>query len=292
MKPKALGIVLGLAVAMVGCSLTETGSRDVAPIPRIGSKSKAALDHLATKRVTLKMVVASRPEADPALGVAIWQVADEQAIESEARRALQANGLRVGRVSGDLPTEVEAVLHAPPPRKVEILTIVIPEGEPTLIDPGTAPIDSLNLILDQKGWPVGKIYQEAHGFARVTASYDGKEGVALRILPELHHGPVRKDWEMAAGATPLTPKQLVMKNGQQEETFRDLAATVVVQPGEVAVLGARPERRGSLGQFLYSEQEANSDRPLRKVVFIWASRSQSGDVPPDLTPVDPPKQGA
>ena len=189
MKPKALGIVLGLAVAMVGCSLTETGSRNDGADPPDRLEVEGGPGPPGDQAGHAEDGRRLAPEADPALGVAIWQVADEQAIESEARRALQANGLRVGRVSGDLPTEVEAVLHAPPPRKVEILTIVIPEGEPTLIDPGTAPIDSLNLILDQKGWPVGKVYQDAHGFARVTASYDGNEGVALRILPELHHGP-------------------------------------------------------------------------------------------------------
>ena len=37
-------------------------------------------------------------------------MADEQAVGDEARRVLQANGLRVGIASGELPPQVQEVL--------------------------------------------------------------------------------------------------------------------------------------------------------------------------------------
>ena len=264
--------------------------RDAAPIPRIGSTTANGREMLPPRRCVLKIAHMVRPEADPALGVAIWQVADEQAVGPEARLALQANGMRLGRVAGELPPDVETVLKANGPRRAEVQTIVIADGEDALIDPSTAATDSLNLILDQKGKAVGKVYQDPRGFLRVTARFDGKDGVALRVSPEVHHGEPRRDWGVSSGATPLTPKQFVIHEGPQEENFRELAATLVLQPGQVAVLGARPERMASLGAFLFSEPERNSDRPLRKVILIWADRSESApaDAPANtLIPVEP-----
>ena len=46
----------------------------------------------------------------------------------------------------------------------------------------------------------------------------------------------------------------------------------------------------SLGSFLFTAHEAKSDRPLRKVVFIWASRSEDAPTSPALTPTEPPAE--
>ena len=69
----------------------------------------------------------------------------------------------------------------------------------------------------------------------------------------------------------MSPGQIIAKNGQQEETFRDMAGTLVLKPGQVAVIGGRHDKRGSLGDFLFGEPEGNSDRPMQKVIFLWAT---------------------
>ena len=58
----------------------------------------------------------------------------------------------------------------------------------------------------------------------------------------------------------MNPMQFSLKDGQQEETFRELAAAFTLQPGQVAVIGHDPDRRGSLGAFLFTRPEPNSDR--------------------------------
>jgi hypothetical protein len=63
----------------------------------------------------------------------------------------------------------------------------------------------------------------------------------------------------------------VLKDGQQEDTLRELAATLVVRPNQMVVLGCMPDRPRSLGHFLFTEPEANSDRLLQKVLLLWAS---------------------
>lgn len=288
MKLKTAGIAL--TATLVGCTLTQTGLRKDGTVPQVGGG-----EVVAPKRCLLRIMVASRPQGDAALGEAVWRAADEQAVEPEVRRILQANGLRVGLVTGELPQEVLAVLAAPPPKHVEAQTIVLPDGDHTLLDPGTPPSPSLPLILGQKDKHVARDYKEARGLVRMTAGFDGADGVALRITPEVHHGPIQQGWSVAAGGTPMTPQQIIPKSGQQEETFRDMACTLVLKPGQVLVLGGRHDKRGSLGDFLFSEPEANSDRPVEKVLFVWASRSDAGSPegqpPSGLVPFDPATEG-
>ena len=291
MRSKALGAGLAalvLAIATAGCTLTEPGLRKAG----LGPEMIGGSEVVAPKRCVLRVMLASRPQGDPALSEAIWRVADEQAVDPEVRRILQANGLRVGLASGELPGEVRDVLSAPPPKRVDVLTLALPDGDHTLIDPGTTVTPSVSLILGQKDKVVGKVYQDARGYVRLTARFDGDDGVSLRIAPELHHGPIQTGFVVAPGATPMTPGQIMPKTGQKEETFREMAATLVLKPGQVAVIGGRHDKRGSLGNFLFGAVEPDSDREVEKVVFLWATRSESGKTdraipPPGLVPIDP-----
>jgi hypothetical protein len=288
MRAKIASLVLAtLLTALAGCTLNQQGLRNEGLIPQIGGN-----EVVAPKRCVLRVMVASQPQESAALGELVWRVADEQAIDAETRHVLQANGLRIGRISSELPTEVQAVLAGPPPKKkVEAQTVVLPEGEHTLLDPTTSPSSSLSLILGQKDKAVGKVYQDARGFIRLSASFEGDDAVSLRITPELHHGPVQRGWGVAGGSTPMSPQQLITRNGQQEENFRDMACTLTLKPGQLVVLGGRHDKRGSLGDFLFGEPDSNSDRPVQKVIFVWAGRSDSGNPegqpPSGLVPIDP-----
>lgn len=287
MRAKIASLTLaGLLAAPVGCTLNQQGLRKDGVIPQIGGG-----EVVAPKRCMLRVMVATQPQGEAALGELVWRVADEQAIDAESRRVLQTNGLRVGIISGELPPEVQAVLAAPPPHKVEAQTIVLPEHDHTLLDPATLPSSALSLILGQKDKAVGKVYQDAHGYVRMSAAFEGDDGVSLRITPELHHGPVQQGWGVAGGSTPMSPQQIIARNGQHEETFRDMACTLALKPGQVVVIGGRHDKRGSLGDFLFGEPEANSDRPVQKVIFVWAGRSDSGSPeghpPSGLVPIDP-----
>ena len=289
MMSKLVGAGLAaILLALVGCTLTGGALRkDGIVAPKLGGGSV-----VAPKRCVLRLMIAERPPGDSALGEAVWLAVDEQALDADARRVLQMNGLRIGRIAGDLPREVQEVLTAPPPKKIEPQTIVLPEGDHSLIDTGTAATPSLSLMLGQKDKVVGKVYEDARGFVRVTATFEGDDGVGLRIAPELHHGPVQQGWGVAAGGTAMTPGQIISKPGQKEEVFRDLACTVVLKPGQVLVLGGRHDKRGSLGDFLFGSIGPDADRPSEKVIFIWAGRSGSDDSaapipPPGLLAIDP-----
>src|SRR5262249_39012586 len=151
----------------------------------------------------------------------------------------------VGLLTGGLPTEVEAALNAAPPNKIDPAEFNLPDGANTLIAlADSLPVASLFLNLDGRAF--GKDYKDASGWFRVTVSQEGPTGVTLRFVPEIHHGPVRRQFDALPNTSAtMSSMQFMVKDGQQEETLRELAASLTLQPGQVAVLGCDPDRRGS-----------------------------------------------
>jgi hypothetical protein len=289
MSPKTLTLVLA-TTAVAGCTLHRSDVREDGLLPPLGGAGKV----IQPKVCALRVATLSRPLRDDSINGAVWSVADEQMIAPLARRALEANGLRIGLITGDLPAAVEAVLKAPPPHKVDPAQVVLPDGENSLISTN-APLPQASLLLSLGTTAEGRDYKEASGFFRVTAHQEGAHGVVLRLVPEIHHGPFQNTFGAVPNPGPLTPKEFTIHKGQKEETLGDLAVTLTLEPNQVAVIGCRAESARSLGSFLFTQTEANSDRLAQKLLLIWASRTNLGEPAgarpkalPDLEPIDPP----
>ena len=225
------------------------------------------------KRCGLSLATLTRPTDDPALNGVLWRAADEQVVSADVLRKLEANGLRVGLIAGSLPPEIDAVLNPPPPgKKVDIVSIDLPDGEQTDVELSKA-VEPLTLLLNRDGRTFGKDYQDAKGFLRVTASHNGLGGVRLNVVPEIHHGPNRQGYAAAPSASPFQPQEFMVTNGQAAESFRDLAATVDLKPGQILAIGSRTDMTRGLGGFLFTRAEG--DRVQQHVVLIWAQPTAS-----------------
>ena len=177
------------------------------------------------------------------------------------------------------------MLNAPAPAKVDRSQISLPDGDHTLLSLSeSTPTASLLLCSENRAY--GKDYQDASGWCRVTAKQEGPSGVTLRFVPEIHHGPIQHGFGAVPNGGSMAPQRFMVRDGQEEDTLRELAATLTLQPGQLAVLGCRPDKQRSLGTFLFTQPEVNSDRLLQKVLLIWASRTTQGL--PTLEPIDPP----
>ena len=200
------------------------------------------------------------------------------------RRAWEVNGLRVGRIVGELPLELEAILKdTSPQNKVNPTNFFVDSGEPTLIAVSET-VDQASLLLNRENRIFGRDYREPSGFFRVTPQHEGPNNVSLRMVPEIHHGPIQRNFQALPNATPLGPQEFRINNGQQEETIRELATTLVLEPGQIAVIGCRPEFKRSLGSFMLTQSVAHSDQRIEKLIMIWASRNLSGQVNNDDEP--------
>lgn len=288
---------VAMATALVGCALSQSAMKPGAGLSAIGREGQL----VTPKRCRLDVVFLTRPQGDRVFNEIVWQVADEQIIEPDLRRALQVNGLRYGRITGELPSELQELLQAGPPDQPQTQMILNPSGTPTLLDTAQAPAKpSLSLLLSQPDGSVkGKQYEDAKGFLRLVPSYEGTDEVSIRITPELHHGPISAGFGTVPTDGLPMPREFKMTSGQKEESFRELAATIDLKAGQVAVLGVRPERSGSLGDILFQQEDGNSDRILQNLVLIRASRTGSPDAllsttadqpnnpTPALVPIDP-----
>jgi hypothetical protein len=258
---------------VAGCALDKNGSRPGNVVARIGGHSGQLIE---PKRCLLKVAIVTRPFGDRTLNEVVWRVADEQIIPPAERRAWEVNGLRVGRIVGELPLELEAILKdTTPQNKVNPTNFFVDSGEPTLIAVSET-VNEASLLLNRENRIVGRDYHEPSGFFRLTPAHDGPNNVSLRMVPEIHHGPIQRTFQALPNATPLGPQEFRINNGQQEDTIREMATTLVLEPGQVAVIGCRPEFKRSLGSFMLTQAVAQSDQRIEKLIMIWASRNLSG----------------
>ncbi len=276
-----------IMVLVVGCALEKDENRPQGVFNRIGGHGNGQV--LEAKRCVLKVAILKRPLQDPALNEIIWRAADEQLFTVNERHALDANGLRVGRVVGDLPIEVESVLNdETPQKKVTPSMFAMESGDPALIMSGD-PVEQVSLIVTRDKRATGKDYRNASGFLRVVPKHDGTQAVLMRIVPEIHYGDVQKTWQ-AAPNTGQAPQEFTTKFAQPEDVFRELGINLVLEPHQVAVIGCKPERTASLGSFLLTQSEPNSDLKYQKLILIWASRNMAGVAGDESKASDRPKR--
>lgn len=290
-------VALTATAVLAGCTLSKQELRRELFPGAVGTEGRLLLP----KRCDLTIRTVRAPLGDPSVDEAVWQAADEVAIaDEETRSVLEANGLRLGVITGPLPAELESRINAPPPNRVDTVEVVRGEGEGILVrlTPESEAPTETSLLQHRQGRAVGKVYQDLRGLFRISASHDGPDGVALRLVPELHHGAVQRRFNADPNADPFAPQQFLMKDGQQEDTLRDLAANVSLRPDQVLVLGCRSDRPSSLGYVLMCDPEKGSDRMIQKLVLITGRRnmdsqvakSRSRTTPTVLQPFDPDEE--
>ena len=122
----------------------------------------------------------------------------------------------------------------------------------------------------------GRDYHDASGYLRLTPRHHGAHAVSLRLVPEIHHGPVQRSFPSLPSTAGLAPQQLSIRDAQKEEALNELSVDLVLEEGQVAVIGCRPENLRSLGSFLFSQPAAENEERHQRLVLIWASRNMTG----------------
>jgi hypothetical protein len=215
----------------------------------------------------------TRPVRDRVVNEVLWRTTDEMMFAPETRRLWKANGLRAGVVFGNLAPEVEAILQAPPPNKVYPAQFLLADGDDGSLVSLSPKVAEASVLLNLQGRPYGKDFRDAESFLRVTATQEGADAVALRFIPEIHHGPVQQSYgAMPNGTRGFSPRELTIKTGQKEETLRELTTTIVLKPNQVAVIGGFGDRPRSLGSFCSlspSRTATGCSRP-----YFWSGPSR------------------
>ena len=281
-------LLAGLGFSSTGCHLIRFSPSETQGTPSVGDALKATkpdghpLD--GPRRVGLKIATLSGTLQDTAIDQAIWRTTDEQVVPQELRDLLRNNGLRIGLLRSSLPAEVDELLehggHAG--QKVEPLVVNQPVNEPVKLATAEKTTEA-SLLIDAAGKVQGKSYKDLSGFIRLTSSMDDQKGVVLKVTPELHHGEFKARIGTVGNVeNPFEPAQMSLKNQQEEELFRDLAANVRVEQGQCLVIGLESTRQGGLGWFLLTSPPETDKETQQKLILVWAwnaGREATLDIP-------------
>jgi hypothetical protein len=285
MNRKKLAPALAM-MALAGCNLSRSDVKQksdevTATVYNTNSDRPGRL--LEPKYCKLDTAIVSRPVGEHVVDSSVWMVADSQPIANDARLALEANGIRIGIITGNLPTDInEAFKPSPPQKETQWVHIALPEGERTPIVVGSK-AETVSLLLNHRGKVNGRDYQDAVGRIVVTPAHSGSKSVSIRIVPEIHHGDSRRTIAPLQGNGPFSPQEFSIKDGQQEEVLRDMAVSVDLLPGQTLVIGCRSQQQGSLGTFLFTRPEPNTDQVFQSVLLIQARRNHLGEIPMKAT---------
>jgi hypothetical protein len=268
-----VGATAASLLAVAGCALDKPQNQPRQVFNRIGGHGGQIIE---PRRCLIRVAILERPFGDPAINEAVWRVADEQAIGPAERKALEVNGLRMGRIIGELPKEVESILKEEGPHSPKVVpsNILLESGEQTLVS--TCPrVAQVSLLVNRPDGVSGGDYQDASGYLRLTPRHHGEHAISLRVIPEIHHGPIQRTFPTLPNASGFAPQELTVRDGQKEEAIRDLAVDLSLEEGQVAVIGCRPDKR-TLGTFLFSPAAAENVERHQRLVLIWASRNLNG----------------
>jgi hypothetical protein len=271
------GATAAALLAVAGCALDKPDSQPKRVFDRIGGRGGQGGQILQPKQCLVRVLILDRPFKDPAINEVAWRVADEQILAPAERKALASNGLRVGRVIGELPREIETILRGEGPNraKVEPSNLLLESGQTTLISV-TPRVAEVSLLVNRDDRVTGRDYRDASGYLRLTARHHGAHAVSLRVVPEIQHGPIQRSFPSLPSTAGLAPQQLSIRDAQKEETLNDLAVDLVLEEGQIALIGSRPENLRSLGTFLFSQPAAENEDRHQRLVLIWASRNMTG----------------
>lgn len=259
---RALAVLCPIAAAAIGAGM---GCRAVfapdAVRPVAVDTATAAGSRPAPQTLPIEIFFVRYDEHDATLHEALWDFVDEQALGPEARRRLNANGLRAGVVAGTLPPTIAERFAAPT------------AGDPALVETGAvrkllrllpgrraevvaaAALPELVLIEEGTEGVRGGTYRDATTLVAVEARPAADGGVRVEAVPEVKHGPVMRSWVGEEGLFRL-------EAGQRRHSFEHLEIAVTLRPQSLLVVGCAGDATSTVGEALLRDRAGGSLRLL------------------------------
>ena len=284
--------ILASAVAVAGCRLLGPGLvvNDVAI-----TEAPVAVDARqkpAARTIHLEVLFVRCNEHDKALCEEIWTFVDERALSDPACRALNANGLRAGIVTGHLPPHLAerfasneaaaaaaadiAGLDAALTRR---LLQLLPGKRSEIVT--ASRLQSVVLLEQCDGEVRGSTFHDVTAEMAVEARPAADGRVRIEAVPELRHGPVEKSWVGEDGMFRL-------ETGQRRHRMDHVGIDVTVPQGSMLVIGCAGDASATVGDVLLREH----GRGDRSTMRLLAIRPLDRAADPLFAPADPGGESA
>ncbi len=280
-----LPAMLVALIGGAGCQLVGTGTLT-------GASPSAISPAADTKHPTRAMsveVLFVRCSADDGLTESIWDHVDEQAIGSDVARALNANGVRAGIVSGHLPAEFERRLASAADDEIAEVSTIDPSRSRRLLQllPGrrselltASRVESLVMFERHAGEVVGNTFHDATPLWSIEARPAADGRIRFSLVPEVKHGPVEKEWIGEDGMFRL-------ETGQRRHRMDHLTIDVMLPPGDSLFIGTAGDAATTVGDGLLRDRPSGTTRLMvvrpmaRSVDPVFADDATASDASPE-----------
>lgn len=252
------------------------------PKQTLAKKSNALpTARLAPDAVVLDIGFASLGLSDAETYTAIWNVTDEQSIEPELRRSLEANGLRVGIFGQQLPAELRGLLDAKP-NLLEAITaggtgeleldggrqqLPVRAGHRSIIKASQI-YQRLPVLISEDGTVRGQQLVDARCVLSLKSFPLGDGRVKLVLTPEIEHGENKTRWLGSEG-------MMIQQTAQDRLVLDRLRWEVVLRPGETMLVGPQGDNRG-LGEYFFAHKSGGNVQ--RRLLVVRFSQTQFDDL--------------
>ncbi len=219
--------------------------------------------------VQMDVALIELPVGDPYLNRELWAAVDEQALALERKSVLEDNGLRVGVVAGIMPARLQALLTSDStcanPRRHFFRA-----GTATALEVGPVrQVCRFYLTQDGEAMPVELGQARCTFEVRPSLTRDGK--TRLTVTPRIEHGERRQAFQPSADRT-----RWEFLEQRSSETYTSLAWDVTLAPNEFVVVGARADRRDSLGQCFFVREDEPA--PVQRLLVVRTNRPAASDL--------------
>lgn len=272
-------LVLAALVAAGGCLMGGgRGTGPVEPAAMLGGEARAV-----NRTIPLELTFVRSSPQDEMLREELWQFVDEQVLPADVRGRLAANGLRVGIVTGHLPSHLQARFTAaaaeapdtgPLPTDAAVsrrLMRLLPGRRGEIV---TAARVAELVLLEQTGGQVrGGTYRDASPLfaVQVRPAADGR--VHVEVTPEIRHGPLEKSWVGEDGMFRL-------ESGQRRHRLEDLRFALELPREGMLIVGCGGDGTATAGDCLLRDHDRGGEAAVR----LLAIRPLSQTVDPLFAP--------
>ncbi len=274
-------------VATLGCakwSSAPTGELPGLPLPK-----------LAPDSVVLDVGFVRIGPQQKGFADRFWPEVDEQALDNQLRRRLEANGIRGGIVGIVLPDAIQQILDREPQgAQIGVPSVVRPgreievhsqrlysrAGDPGKILIRSKPVAKLAaLTRDEDGKISGRSLEQAQLHFMVKSHPQGNGNVKLEFTPVIEYGQPRSRYAVQRGVW------AVDNTSRSTKTYDSLKIEVVLTPGQSLVLTGTTEPKGLGRQFFAAEP---GERPASLVLLVRLQQTQldnSFEQEPEVEPI-------
>lgn len=228
----------------------------------------------APEQTELEVVFVHTPQPDKETVEELWKEIDEQAIPARLRRNLNQNGFRVGVLGTQLSPEVEKILRTAEDAQNNILPLEVDDNGDSIrairrklfLKEGqrgellaSRVQEHFHVLHINNGEILGRTFSDGQGQFLIEAAKTDDGRVQLKLSPEVHYGKFRNQYIPGEGMFQLD-------TSRRKERFDQMRVEANLGGEQIMIIGAQPNRPGSLGHRFFNEQSI--DKSISKLLFI------------------------